>query len=278
MKVESDLRLLEERLQSYRAELELLKYHSTLTARSLESVFRTLFGRTLRDLQGTHSDDRRCFVVGNGPSLTRIDMSRLRDEVTLGSNRVFIGFQSWGFEFDYWMVQDRILADQSALEFARNLSDDITKFIPYSIIRHFDTNCMKNVVPLHLDYTKPFYFSDDPFAIGEGFTVTFGLLQVAVILGFREIVLVGVDHNYVIPEENVTDDRKWSGRGLSNHFSESYTNYEQGQVWEMPDIEKMSRAYLAAADWASKNGIKIVNASPDTRLEAFPLIDFESLF
>ena len=52
-------------------------------------------------------------------------------------------------------------------------------------------------------------------------------------------------------------DRKWSGKGLETHFSAAYTNHENGQVWEMPDVVKMNRAYDAAAKWAEENGINI---------------------
>ena len=34
----------------------------------------------------------RCFVVGNGPSLNNMDMSKLSDEYTFGMNRIFLMF------------------------------------------------------------------------------------------------------------------------------------------------------------------------------------------
>ncbi len=276
-KLEESVRKLEKEIQKRNEEISKLKYKSVLSDRTFESLFRGIYGRSLHDFAGRHAGER-CFVVGNGPSLNKIDISRLRDEITLGANRAFIGFEKWGFSFDYWMVQDRILANQSADEFCDNLPKEMIKFIPYTILRHFDIARLDNVVPFNLDYTQQCSFSNDPSALHEGFTVTVGLLQVAAIMGFTKIVLVGVDHNYQIPKRNVNDDKKWSGEGLSNHFSEDYTNSKNGQVWEMPDIDRMIRAYEAAAVWARKNGIEIVNASPGTHLEAFPKVEFEGLF
>lgn len=268
---------LEERLKFRGFDINKLKYKDTLLDRTLESVFRIMFGSSLQDYQGIHKG-KRCFVVGNGPSLNQIDMTLLKDEITMGSNRAFLGFEKWGFSYDYWMVQDRILADQNADEFCERLSDDIVKFVPYTILKHFDNSKLKNAVPVHMDYTKQCSFSNDPAALHEGFTVTVGLLQIAAIMGFEKIYLVGVDHNYEIPTDNVNEDRKWSGQGLSNHFSEEYTNHANGQVWEMPDIVKMTKAYDAAASWAAENGIEILNATPGTKLESFPKVDFNSLF
>jgi uncharacterized Rossmann fold enzyme len=268
---------LEKSLKFRGFDINTLRYKDTLLDRTMESIFRILFGRTLQDFQGIHSG-KRCFVVGNGPSLNQIDMTLLRDEITLGSNRAFLGFEKWGFVYDYWMVQDRILADQNADEFCEKLPDEVVKFIPYTILKHFNVAKLNNAVPVHMDYTKQCSFSNDPAGLHEGFTVTVGLLQIAAIMGFEKIYLVGVDHNYQIPDDNVNEDRKWSGQGLSNHFSEEYTNHSNGQVWEMPDIVKMTKAYDAAAKWAQENGIEILNATPNTKLESFPKVDFESLF
>lgn len=269
--------VLEKELRARTNEVHKLKYQATLTNRTFETLFGSVFGRSLTEFVGKHEGER-CFIVGNGPSLNKIDMKLLKDEITLGSNRAFVGFKDWGFAYNYWMVQDRILAEQSADDFAQNLPGEVVKFIPYTILKFFKFGRMDNVVPVHLDYTQQCTFSHDPTALHEGFTVTTGLLQIAAIMGFKKIILVGVDHNYVIPKKSVNEDSKWSGAGLSNHFSDEYTNHQQGQVWEMPDIEKMTKAYDSAAAWAVENGIEIVNATPGTKLKSFPTTDYNTLF
>jgi len=42
--------------------------------------------------RGRHRGER-CFVVGNDPSLAKLDMPRLRDAITLDSNRCFLGYE-----------------------------------------------------------------------------------------------------------------------------------------------------------------------------------------
>ncbi|MGI3170752.1 6-hydroxymethylpterin diphosphokinase MptE-like protein [Pseudooceanicola sp. C21-150M6] len=275
--LEEKIGALENSLRNRGFEINKLKYQATLANRTMESAFRAIFGRSLNEFVDIHKGER-CFVVGNGPSLNKIDMTRLKSEITLGSNRAFLGFPKWGFSYNYWMVQDRILADQNADEFAEKIPADTVKFIPYTILKYFNVSNLKNVVPVHLDYTKQCTFSNDPSGLHEGFTVTVGLLQIAAIMGCRQIILVGADHNYPIPESNVNSDRKWSGEGLQTHFSEDYTNHQNGQVWEMPDVVKMTKAYDAAAKWAEENGIEILNASPGSKLNSFPKVSYDSLF
>jgi len=272
-----DVSKMERAVVDSKNKIGMLNYQLTLNARAMNSIFRSVFGRTLLDFVGT-ATSHRCFVVGNGPSLNLIDMSRLRDEVTFGSNRVFVGFEQWGFHFNHWMVQDRFVTSQNAAEFCSVIPDDVIKFIPFTLLKDFDVQRMKNIVPVNLDYSKQCTFSDSAEVLHEGFTVTVALLQIAAIMGFKEIILVGIDHNYDIKPENVTEDNKWVGKGIVTHFSDKYTNHENGQIWEMPNVEKMTRAYQAAEDWSRKNGVRILNASPNTKLEVFEKVSFDSLF
>ncbi len=258
-------------------ELDVLKQRAALNTQELNGVFRSMFHASLADFAGRHAGGR-CFVIGNGPSLKQIDMSLLKNEITLGSNRVFLGFDDWGYNVNYWMVQDEILVSQNADQMSEELPDDIVKFVPFSLLKYFDVSKMQNLVPVNLDYSKRCTFSDSPDELHEGYTVTVGLLQIAAVMGFKQIVLIGVDHNYNIPASHVNSDGKWTGEGLGNHFSDDYARSNAGQVWEVPYIDLMTKSYGAAATWAREHGVDVVNATPDTNLQTFQKVPFESLF
>lgn len=51
----------------------------------------------LRALRERYKDTRRCFIIGNGPSLNDTDLSKLRHEVTFGVNGIFLKFNDMGF-------------------------------------------------------------------------------------------------------------------------------------------------------------------------------------
>jgi hypothetical protein len=49
--------------------------------------------RSYRDLHAR----KRCFLIGNGPSLRKMDLSHLRNEFSIGLNRIYLLFPEIGF-------------------------------------------------------------------------------------------------------------------------------------------------------------------------------------
>ena len=100
--------------------------------------------------------------------------------------------------------------------------------------------------------------------------MTYMCLQLAVYMGFKEIYLLGVDHNYsvtLLPNGEIAEDSS-----VKDYFSDSikYTN--------IPQIYKSTLAYLAAEKYAEDHGIKIYNATKGGKLDAFERVDFDCLF
>jgi hypothetical protein len=149
----------------------------------------------LDEFVGCHSG-RRCFVVGNGPSLNLIDMSKLSDEITFGANRCYLGYEKWGFPFTYWGIEDRLQIEEYGVdEYEANIPGDTVKFFPFEYLPLLN---MENACPVNHLYDVPDFpiFSDSPDMIYLGNTVTYFLIQIAAIMGCDPIILVGVDHNY----------------------------------------------------------------------------------
>lgn len=89
-------------------------------------------------------------------------------------------------------------------------------------------------------------------------------------MGFKEIYLLGIDHNYritVSPDGNIVTNDK-----VQNHFCDNYA------LPVVPQLYKSSLAYLAAQQYASEHNIKIFNATRGGKLETFERVDFDSLF
>jgi len=140
---------------------------------------------------------QRCFVVGNGPSLNQIDMTRLRNEITLGANRCYLGYEKWGFPFTYWGINDGLQIERHRAEYETHIPADTVKFFPieYLPLLRFENACPVNVQPC-ASYEP--LFSDSCERVYMGSAVTYLLVQVAAVMGCDPIVLVGVDHRYAL--------------------------------------------------------------------------------
>lgn len=160
---------------------------------------------------------RRCFVVGNGPSLNEIDMGRLAEEITLGSNRCYLGFERWGFPFTYWGISDRYQIEEYAAEYETSIPANIVKFFPmeYLPLLRLEQGC-----PVRFDWPREAdrQFSTDPARLFPGYTVTYMLIQLAAIMGCNPIILIGVDHRYGLRQRfRLRRMARLAGRWVTRH-------------------------------------------------------------
>lgn len=234
-------------------------------------------GGSLRKYKGKHAGSR-AFVVGNGPSLNRIDMSLVKDEITFGSNRVYLGFKMWGFHFKYWAAIDPLNIRQCYQEYNSSLPDEMVKFVPVQYAHYFH---MVNMCPINVIYRYKGFprFSCKPDRVYEGWTVTYILLQIAVIMGCNPIYLIGVDYSYKITEkEKAIDGKVWTDPESKSHFLPDYCASDKGIVWSIPRFDKTDKAFECAAKFAREKGIEIYNATPGSKLRFFPFVQYESIF
>lgn len=229
---------------------------------------------------------QRCFVVGNGPSLNQLNMKLLKNEITLGSNRCYLGFAEWDFHFNYWACVDRLQIEQYCLEYQDNLPNNIIKFVPFEYMPMLQ---FPNLCPINFDYDgrPPYKFSGSPDIVYLGFTVTYTLVQIAVIMGCNPIYLIGVDHRYNLNSktmQNRTFGEKqakiWIAEDSTKptHFTDKYTTGSSPKLFVTPKPEKAEVCFDLARQWTQKRDINIINATPDTGLKVFDRVDYNSLF
>ena len=131
----------------------------------------------LHNFCGEHKN-ARCFVLGNGPSLSRIDLKKLDNEISLGSNRCYLAKDKWGFTPNYWAIVDRLQIEYYKSDYENNLDDSIIKFYPFEYLSFLN---FKNSCPFNHIYDVPNFpnFSINPDKNFLGHTVTFNLMQIA---------------------------------------------------------------------------------------------------
>jgi hypothetical protein len=213
---------------------------------------------------------RRCFVIGNGPSLRNTDLSLLKDEMTFGLNRIYLMFEELGFSTSFLVSVNDLVLEQCA-EDLQNL--DLPKLITWRSRRWFRQD--PKTIFIDTDFTRPEGFCPDATSrIFEGFTVTYVALQLAFYMGFRQAILVGVDHNFTT--KGPANTTVVSTGEDPNHFSGAY--FGKGFRWQLPDLDGSERAYQFARTAYLDAGREILDATVGGKLEIFPKVDFTSLF
>ena len=67
----------------------------------------------LRKLKNRYQG-QRIFVIGNGPSLKHTDLRLLKNELTIGSNGIFLLFDEYDFKPTFYTVEDTLVAEDRA--------------------------------------------------------------------------------------------------------------------------------------------------------------------
>lgn len=224
----------------------------------------------------------RCFFVGNGPSLNKCNLSNLANEFTFGVNSIFL---KDGFTPSFYAVEDaHVLADNIVK--INSFEPKILKFIPRNykyLIGNKHKTCFYNMNIGHgLDYGPNFciprFSGDASVRIYSGQSVALSCLQLAFHMGFDEVYLIGVDFNYEIPKNAITED---GGVILSqdedhNHFSKECLG--PGKRWFEPHLDRQERMYMLSKMVYEAHGKKIFNATIGGKLEVFDRVSFDSLF
>lgn len=213
----------------------------------------------------------RCFVIGNGPSLTAKDLDKLKNEICFGTNRIYEIFSETDWRPTYYCALDNEVINKSKSKINKEISSK--KFI--GLIDHVICPSVDDATYIRViscdNYSEMPKFSDNAEKyVYAGSTVTYACIQLAVYMGFKEIILLGVDHNYsVYIDENGNFFRQ---DGVQDHFS------EKAGINGIGRLSHMTLGYQAARKYADEHNIKIYNATRGGKLEVFERVEFDSLF
>lgn len=231
--------------------------------------------RRLRDLNNRYRG-RRCFVMGNGPSLLKCDLKSLAGEISIASNAHYLIWSQLDWVPTFLTVEDVLVAEDRGAQI-RALGG-ITKLFPFDL-RKFFGNADLHTIYAHFDrrYRRFPQFSFDFERIAYwGGTVSFFNLQLAAYLGCNPIVLIGFDHSYQVPVDQIRDHVIVSQQQDVNHIHPDY--FGPGYRWHDPNVTRMEAAYQCARRELSAAGIEVLNATVGGHLEVFDRVAFDSLF
>lgn len=247
---------------------------------------------------------KRCVIMGNGPSLNKMDLNVFSNEIVFAANSVFLLFDKVKWRPRYYACVDtRVLPDiadeimsmrrdnpEMNLFFPKMLSVydgtgtklDSRKLIPPNRQTHYFTQ--QNMNKEYLPHSA-FSLDADAFLCTPN-TVTISLMQLAYYMGFSQIYLIGCDTSYSVKETVKQDGPKANdGNKLfltstedddDNHFDPRY--FGKGRKWHSPNVPDMIFHYYQAAIMLEEAGCQVFNATVGGNLEVFPRVDYNDVF
>lgn len=217
---------------------------------------------------------KRCFIIGNGPSMRIEDLNTLREhnEICFGFNKIYRIFNQTKWRPNYFCMTDLRVMLESRNELIKNdygidaencfWMDGLYGFLPYGNYIHMITEPFAPNLPRRSpDITKGVY---------NGCTVVYEFgINIAIYMGFTEIYLVGVDCSWT---GKLTDE--------CNHFIKDNFYESEKSKWEgiNPPTTDVMLAYEEAEMYSRKSGFRIYNATRGGKLEVFERVNFDELF
>ena len=245
---------------------ELLKSDS-LNLNKLDDNIASSNEKQVLHLYNIHKNSR-CFIIGNGPSVRLEDLEALQNEITFCCNKFYLAYPTIKFRPTYTVAAD----DQVLQDFGKEIIERSESTVLISTHDGIKLGDGKYIKFNRIEKSDPEFSYNILSALPSMGSVVICALQCAYFMGFQEVYLYGIDHNFKVilnPDEaNVWRQAVNEG----NHF---IPNYRQGSSWAPPWIELMEKGFHLCKDVFEKDGRRIVNSTRGGKLDIFDRMDFD---
>jgi hypothetical protein len=242
---------------------------------------------------------RRSFVLGSGPSTLGQDLSLLRGQTVLAVNEMFLRLQRDGVAPAVLLFQDQAYLEETPGHYrfladfaAAAVQSGAVALVPAAAAPAVAARGLFRQHPPHyfasagrlLDYptaaaTPPLDFTLPLPGMG---TVTHTALALALYMGCDDIVLLGVDLDYL--RQPRAPIRHGYGRNPYHDRDElsALQAFASQQGWDCPALLEHTavelREYARLGEIAARLGRRVFNSSPGSLLGAFEQRPFASWF
>lgn len=262
-----------------------------LYGRSLAPKYEALIAAN-KSLHNRHANRKRCFVIGNGPSLKTQDITRLKDEICIVANSFFFHPDLRTVVPLYWCVADPDYPTEkpNALAWLRELethSAAATMFFNPSAATVIEKYALFRDRKVHyIDAGLSCNSSDEvnldlSSRVNVGAcTVSLFSIPLAIYLGFCEVYLIGCDANWLAVGDNVPLHFYETNPYFKHWDTTAATNHAMGLTME-DELRCQYGAFKShrlIRDKALSMGVRIFNASHGGCLDMYPRVAYETLF
>ncbi|GAG63175.1 unnamed protein product [marine sediment metagenome] len=227
---------------------------------------------------------KRCFIIGNGPSINQQDLTKLADEYTFVCNTFYLHKQLNIIAPKFYLMREPIMLNNAL--FPNDIFKEMMEKINFYASQNNNTKFFFNIqYKNYIDNNKLFsrnqvyYFlftgskgkrmvHDVEKHKPPGRGINPFMLFLAEYLGFKAIYIIGVDlcdfknkdEHHFYPDSFGTKLKKPSNLELA-----------RGLYLHLSDMEIFYRYF-------KKEGVQIFNAGVEGMLDTFPRVDYNSLF
>jgi len=203
-----------------------------------------------------------CVVIGNGPSLNKVPKEFLDKHITFGSNRIF----DLPYTPNYYCIIDDFMLTDCLPKIKSGWRPKNKMFLRAEC--GIEDNW--HIYPVVLNG----YSTDVSNFVVMGGTVTFAMLQIATFMGFKKILLVGVDHyypksmtgNYGVLTSDGEDPDHFVCEGGKPYF-------KKGRKYARP--QDTTATYIAASMFFDEFGVECINLTEGSKLDVFKMEDIK---
>lgn len=267
-------------------------------------IARNLYGENIKQLLKSNEKYRdihkgkRCFIIGNAPSINTQDLSLLKDEIVFTVNKMALNNQFESLESNYHFWFDYGYFKDESEEGKKHIADVVKKVkakdnCPISFfaldIRNFVLeNEIEKDIPV--EYYSPVCFFDENYDTDMNFcdylpifhTVVDYCIAFAIYTGCTEIYLLGCDSTGILT---------WINNCENNHEKSDYA-YEvtkeelnrQKNMFEGYTSEQRFKEYVPVFtdfrllySYCKKRNVKIVNCTKGGILDSLPREKYEDV-
>lgn len=239
---------------------------------------------------------KRCFILGNGPSIRGMDLSHLSQEYVFTTNffQKIEGHEKFAPSFHVFndgmffdINKELKLTDKELKEYYENIrSLDVPCFIPVDGFDYIHNNHWDEKIDFNYVYFgSPIGFYEIKNinlckAIPGINSVVQTAMMIAIYMGFSEIYVLGIDGTYIAVD---IEERLKNGsldEELHPYNENSMYVYKEHYTMRERLMEQYNvfAGFESIYKYAEARNVKIYNCSPRTLVDSIPRMAFEKVF
>jgi len=204
-------------------------------------------------------------IMGNGPSMTGVDPRNFGPAVdTFGMKNAYRFFRRISWWPTYFACFDYTAAGERIDEFRALILDPEVTVEQFFFLKKICES--DRIRAVQLQPGKPFEGTFNTF--GDGGNTATNCAHVAACLGYRKILLIGVDCNWKHVPQTPGAYEVADVRASCDYFISDYKKVGEKYNAPMPDTYHFP-GWRNFAEYAEGAGLEVVNCSPESALECF---------